>query len=85
MFTVKDKDNNEHKYIFTYYYIKQTNYIVYKQYKYKLVNLKIIDLDILEEIFEGEQEDLVESNIKDNIKDELIDFVTTQNVLQALL
>ena len=47
--------------------------------------VKIIDLDILEEIFEGEQEDLVESNIKDNIKHELIDFVTAQNVLQVLL
>ena len=85
MFTVKDKDNSEHKYIFTYYYIKQTNYIVYKQYKYKLVNLKIIDLDILEEIFEGEQEALAKSNIKDNIKHELINFVTAQNVLQVLL
>ena len=85
MFTVKDKDNSEHEYIFTYGYIKSTNYVIYKRHEHKLINLKIIDLDTLEEIFEGEQEDLVESNVKDNIKQEIIDFVKVHNVLQVLL
>ena len=85
MFSAKDNDNSEHEYIFTYNYIKSTNYVIYKQHEHKLINLKIIDLDTLEEIFEGEQEDLVESNVKDNIKQEIIDFVKAQNVLQVLL
>lgn len=84
LFTVKDEDNNEHEYIFTYFYAKQINHFISRQYN-ELVDLKIIDLDTLEEIFEGEQEALAKSNIKDNIKHELIDFVTAQNVLQTLL
>ena len=84
LFTVKDEDNNEHEYIFTYFYAKQINHFISRQYN-ELVDLKIIDLDTLEEIFEGEQEALAKSNIKDNIKHELINFVTAQNVLQTLL
>ncbi len=80
IFSVKSNGNkHEHEYMLTFLYTDSSDD------KHELASLKIIDLDTLEEIFEGEQEDLVKSNVKDNIKHKIIDFITAQNVLQELL